>query len=152
MINTEFKDCIKALRKDNGLTQTEFGDRLAVSRSVVSNWEYGMVEPTDMAIRHICNTFHVREQWLRTGEGEMYEETAETVLDQLAAEYDLGPAGKMIVQAALKMYRIGGEKAFVDLVRDILPMMQDIVKQADVDKLRGALSGPGTDSARSGTE
>lgn len=111
-----------------------------------------MVEPNDMSIRHLRNTFNVREEWLRTGEGDMYEETAETIFDQLAAEYDLGPAGKMIVQAALKMYHIGGEKAFVDLVCDILPMMQEIVKQADADKLSRALAAREEEQERSGTE
>lgn len=138
VVSALFKDAIKVLRKELHLTQTEFGDRLAVSRSVVSNWEYGIVEPSDMAIRHMCNTFHISERWLRTGEGDMYEQDAHTILDQLADEYRLGPAGRMIVQAALKMYDIGGEEAFVRMVQELLPMMQEIASRAETQKFVSA--------------
>lgn len=140
------------LRQDLSLTQAEFGERLAVSRSVVSNWEYGMVEPNDMAIRHLRNTFSVREEWLRTGEGDMYEQDANTILDQLAAEYALGPAGRLIVQTALKMYDIGGEQAFVDMIQELLPVMQDIVQQAEARKFSGGAAEQETQSERSGIE
>lgn len=146
------KERIKAIRKSKALSQADFGSRLGVSRSVISNLEYGLVEPNDMMIQHICNTFHASEEWLRTGEGEMYEQDAHAILDQLAKEYNLGPAGRMIIQAALKMYDIGGEKAFVDLVRDILPIMQDIVKQADSDMLSHALAAQEAEQAQSGTK
>ncbi|MBQ7784877.1 MAG: helix-turn-helix transcriptional regulator [Clostridia bacterium] len=143
---------IKQIRADKKLTQAEFARDLGVKRNTIAMYETSGRVPAESVIISICRTYHVREEWLRTGEGEMYEETAETIFDQLAAEYDLGPAGKMIVQAALKMYQIGGEKAFVDLVRDILPMMQEIVQQAEARKFSGGDAEQETQSERSGTE
>lgn len=143
---------IREVRKRAGLTQTEFGERIGVRGNTVTGYETGIRTPSNHMIYTIAQTFHVREEWLRTGEGEMYEQDANAVLDQLAKEYNLGPAGRMIIQAALKMYDIGGEKAFVDLVRDILPIMQDIVKQADSDMLSHALAAQEAEQAQSDTK
>ena len=65
---------LKGLRKQLGLTQEEFADRLGVKRSAISNYEIGRNEPIDAVISLICREFNVSEQWLRTGEGEMFNQ------------------------------------------------------------------------------
>lgn len=65
------KDRIKQLRKSQGLNQTEFGNRLGVSKDVIYNIESGRVEPSELQIRLICRVFPVSEVWIRTGEGDM---------------------------------------------------------------------------------
>ena len=65
-------DRIKAVREACRLTQREFGERLGVSRDVISNLEYERVQPKDVFIRHICEMYNVNEQWLKTGNGEMF--------------------------------------------------------------------------------
>ena len=65
---------LKGLRKQLGLTQEEFADRLGVKRSGISNYEIGRNEPIDAVISLICREFNVSEQWLRTGEGEMFNQ------------------------------------------------------------------------------
>ena len=72
----EIKDRIKELRKAKGLTQLEFADRLKVSRNNIAGYETGRTEPSGSAISLICRTFSVSETWLRTGEGEMFSDTA----------------------------------------------------------------------------
>lgn len=72
----EIKDRIKELRKAKGLTQFEFADRLKVSRSNIASYETGKNELSSAAISLICRTFSVSETWLRTGEGEMFSDTA----------------------------------------------------------------------------
>ena len=143
---------IREVRKRAGLTQTEFGERIGVRGNTVTGYETGIRTPSNHMIYTIAQTFHVHEEWLRTGEGEMYEQDANAVLDQLAKEYNLGPAGRMIIQAALKMYDIGGESAFVEMVRGLLPVMQDIVKQADSDMLSHALAAQEAEQAQSDTK
>lgn len=66
-------DRIKAVREALKLSQREFGERLGVSRDVISNIEYGRVQPKELLLRHICELYKVNEHWLNTGEGEMFD-------------------------------------------------------------------------------
>ena len=79
----EIKDRIKELRKAKGLTQFEFADRLKVSRSNIASYETGKNELSSAVISLICRTFSVSETWLRTGDGEMFSDTARE--EQIAA-------------------------------------------------------------------
>ena len=45
------KDRIKAIRIALKLSQREFGERLGVSRDVISNLEYGRVQPKELLLR-----------------------------------------------------------------------------------------------------
>lgn len=66
------KDRIKLIRKNEKLSQSEFGEKTGVSRDAISNYELGRVIPSDLFLNHICLAFNVSDTWLRTGEGEMY--------------------------------------------------------------------------------
>lgn len=68
------KDRIKKIRKDNKLTQVEFGERIGVKGNTVTGYETGLRNPTDAVLRSICREFRVNESWLRTGEGDMFQE------------------------------------------------------------------------------
>lgn len=63
---------IKDIREALKLSQREFGEKLGVSRDVVSNLEYDRVQPKELLLRHICELFGVNQNWLETGEGEMF--------------------------------------------------------------------------------
>lgn len=63
---------IKKLRKSLGLTQQEFADKIGVKRGAIANYEIGRNDPTDSVVALICREFYCSEQWLRTGEGEMF--------------------------------------------------------------------------------
>ena len=83
---------IKELRKALGLTQQEFADRIKVKRNTVATYEMGRSTPSDAAISLICREFNVNENWLRTGEGQMFiqvsrdEEIAAFIGDVLSGE------------------------------------------------------------------
>lgn len=66
------KERIKEIRKTNKLSQKAFGELLGVSRDVVTNIEYGRVEPKTLLINHICQVFNVNKEWLINGTGDMY--------------------------------------------------------------------------------
>lgn len=70
----EIKDRIKLIRKEKKITQVKFGEIIGVKGNTVTNYETGLRIPTDAVIKSICREFNVSETWLRTGEGEMFEE------------------------------------------------------------------------------
>lgn len=65
------KDRIKKIRKESGLTQVDFGERIGVKGNTITNYENGLRTPTDAVILSICREFDVNEEWLRNGTGEM---------------------------------------------------------------------------------
>ena len=50
---------IKLIREALQLSQREFGEKLGVSRDVISNIEYGRVKPKELLVRHICDLYGV---------------------------------------------------------------------------------------------
>ena len=81
------RDRFKILRKDTGLTQKDFAARVGLSQNFIAQIESGSKVPSDRTVSDICRIFHVNEDWLRTGEGEMYDlpedRTAAIVADLL---------------------------------------------------------------------
>ena len=78
---------IREVREHFKLTQTEFGERLGVSRDVIGNIEYNRLKnpkQKEPIIKLICSTFGVNELWLRSGEGEMFQAMTE---DEELADY-----------------------------------------------------------------
>ncbi len=68
---------LKKLRKELDMTQQEFADSIGIKRSTMATYESGRNEPIDAVISLICKQHGVNENWLRTGEGEMFEELTE---------------------------------------------------------------------------
>ena len=60
------------MRKSKNLTQTAFGEIIGVKGNTVTNYETGLRTPTDAVIKSICREFDVNEEWIRTGNGEMF--------------------------------------------------------------------------------
>lgn len=63
---------IKELRKALGLTQQKFAESIGVRQNTVAQYEMGRNQPIDTVITLICREFNVNEEWLRTGNGEMF--------------------------------------------------------------------------------
>lgn len=63
---------LKEIRIAQNLTQVEFAERLSLTSNFVSLLEKGVRFPSDRTINDICIKFHIDENWLRTGEGNMY--------------------------------------------------------------------------------
>ena len=97
------KERIRELRRHLNMTMEEFGARIGLTKSAVSFIESGRHGARDQTVFAICREFGVNEHWLRTGEGEMFEQTRETVLDKLCAEYDLGAEHRAIVEGFLDL-------------------------------------------------
>lgn len=62
---------IKLVRKNANLTLEKFGKRIGITAASCSTIESGKSNPSNQTILSICREFRIREEWLRTGEGEM---------------------------------------------------------------------------------
>lgn len=81
---------IKKVRKALDLTQQEFCDRIGLKRNSISLVESDKRNPSKQLFLAICREFNVNEQWLRTGEGEMFltlDEDSE--FDQISTQIQL---------------------------------------------------------------
>ena len=68
---------IKEVRSALGLTQDKFGARLGVGKTAISKIEKEERGVTDQLRLAVCREFRVSEDWLRTGEGDMFVEPVE---------------------------------------------------------------------------
>ncbi len=100
---SEICDRIKEVRKANNLTMEQFGKTIGLSKSAISLIEKGTNGTTDQTIQSICREFGVSEVWLRTGQGQMLDDSADSILDRLAAEYHLDDRKRAILTAFLKL-------------------------------------------------
>ena len=68
---------MRELRKSLKLTQQEFGNKIGLSKASIGNIENGIINLTDRNVSLICSTYNVNENWLRNGEGEMFNSMSE---------------------------------------------------------------------------
>lgn len=90
----ETHERIRELRKSYlHLSQTDFGEKLGVSRSVINNIERNVLARPDQKeplYKLICKVFHVNYDWLMGGKGEPFDENAdEDEYTRAAAEIDV---------------------------------------------------------------
>ena len=89
---------IKMIRQEEKLTQSQFAEKIGLSRNYVAMVEIGQREPSDRTISDICREFDINEEWLRTGDGQMRcersreEEIAELVGRALVGSNDFKKA------------------------------------------------------------
>ena len=118
------KERLKALRKELRLTQQEFADRVGISRGNIGAYEVGKNAPSDAVISLICREFHVNEEWLRTGNGEMFvEETPDEEFMRMAKAVASGDteADRMIRRTLMYFYEMDdlGRKTLMNFVKYI---------------------------------
>ena len=94
---------IRLIRKETGLNQTDFGEKVGLRQSSLGQIESGVRNATDRTIILICEKYGVREEWLRNGTGEMFLESDSTIVSQLSSEYGLDAFEKVLIEGFLKM-------------------------------------------------
>lgn len=94
---------IKEVRKSNDLTLEKFGAKIKIKAASVSLIERGINNPSDQTISLICREFHINEDWLRTGEGEMSAKSYEDALEAMCAERGLSHADYVAIRNLMEM-------------------------------------------------
>jgi len=101
---------IKKLRKTLNLNQTEFGEKIGAKQTTVAGWEARGRKPSEAIICSICREFGVNENWLRTGDGEMFQPPRETdseLAQEIAALIDSDD--EFVKQCILKFLKLSDE-------------------------------------------
>ena len=85
------------------MSQEKFAETLGTTRPALAVYEIDRVVPNDAFINLICLKFGVNEKWLRTGEGEMFTQPSNDLLNEVVKEYDLNtPLQKKAMELFLK--------------------------------------------------
>lgn len=102
-MKANIQDRIKDLRESLKLSQSNFGHHLGLSFATISGYERTAPVPLS-SIKSICNYYHVREDWLVNGEGEMFEPVKDA--DEVAIiieRYKLSNTAASILKGFLSM-------------------------------------------------
>lgn len=121
---------LKQLRKHCKLSQTAFAERLGVTRSVIKNLELGAVTIKEHMFKLIAAEFNVNELWLRTGEGNMFNDNSKTILDDLTAEYNLTNTEKALIETFLDLSP-SGRKTVTDYIQTAATRMKNADNERD---------------------
>ncbi len=109
---------IKQLRKELKLSQQEFANKIHISRSQLSYYESGTVSIPERSQKEICEKFGINEEWLRTGQGEMYTFSQEDVeLAEALAEITLSD-NETLKNLATKIIQL--EEPFIQHIEAIV--------------------------------
>jgi transcriptional regulator with XRE-family HTH domain len=99
----EIGERLKKARKALHLTQRDFGGRVGVQDTAISKLESGERNLTEQMSIAVCREFLINETWLRSGEGEMFIESDQTILAALVSEYGLDGVDQKILEVYLRL-------------------------------------------------
>lgn len=117
---------VNEVRKSLGLTLEKFGEKLGVTKTTISRIEKGVNNLTDQMAISICREYNVNYDYLMYGEGEMFDDLPQTIVDELCAQYDLNDFDKALVEMYVSLPAGSRER--------IKEYMKQLVKKAGLDK------------------
>lgn len=118
---------LKEIRNSLGLTQTEFAKSVHLTPQSISMIESGKRPVTDRLIHNICTEFGVSEEWLRTGEGDMFPPLDESEDDLIEAigmicSDNVDPVRKVLARAAVQL--------MLEIPDDAIPAFRKFIAEA----------------------
>lgn len=117
---------VNEVRKSLGLTLEKFGEKLGVTKTTISRIEKGVNNLTDQMAISICHEYNVNYDYLMYGEGEMFDDLPQTIVDELCAQYDLNDFDKALVEMYVSLPAGSRER--------IKEYMKQLVKKVGWDK------------------
>lgn len=117
---------VKEIRKELDLTLEKFGEKLGVTKVAISNIEKGNRNLTDQMAKSICREYNANYDYLMYGEGEMFDDLPQTIVDELCVQYDLNDFDKALVEMYVSLPAGSRER--------IKEYMKQLVKRVGWDK------------------
>ena len=97
------KERIKEIRKKSGLSQTEFAERIGLTKNYISLLETGVRVPSERTIGDVCREFNVNREWLVSGIGDMRAPEKTDAITEVCRQYGAGDAVTKVLQAVLEV-------------------------------------------------
>lgn len=122
---------IRKLRKTLDLTQEKFAERIGIKRNTIATYESGRNEPVDSVVALICREFHVNEEWLRYGTGEMFTKDSEDELKALTEKYSLTSADRILIEKYVSL-NADIRKAILKFMTDVVSSLEEADRYSDI--------------------
>ena len=94
---------VREIRKSLNLTLEKIGEKIGIKKNSVSQIENGINNLTDLMAKSICREFNVNYDYLMYGEGEMFSDLPQTVLDELCRQYSMDDFDRQLIALYLEM-------------------------------------------------
>lgn len=117
---------VNEVRKSLSLTLEKFGEKLGVTKTTISRIEKGVNNLTDQMAISICREYNVNYDYLMYGEGEMFDDLPQTIVDELCVQYGLNDFDKALVEMYVSL-PVGSRER-------IKEYMKQLVKKVGWDK------------------
>ncbi len=109
---------IREARKSLNLTLDKFGEKLGVGKGAISAIEIGTRNLTEQMAKSICREYNVNYDWLMHGDGEMFSDLPQTILDDLCKQYDCDDFDRRLIQEYLNLSQ-ENRKVLKDYIRKV---------------------------------
>ena len=86
-----------------GLNQTEFAARIGMTQGYITSIERGTRDVNSRLVKLICETYSVSENWLFTGDGDMFQDNDHLLLANLTRKHKLSSAATALLAAFFKL-------------------------------------------------
>ena len=104
----EFKERLKELRKQAGISQMELATRLGLSKSTIGAYEAGYIDPSIVALKQIARFFHVDACYLLGEEKDVeYDYDTLEIIDKYQS---LNEEGRTMASKYMDMLMMSGYK------------------------------------------
>lgn len=110
---------VRQIRKALDLTLEKFGERLGVGKTAFSKIEKGERSLTDQMALAICREYNVNYDYLIYGDGEMFDNLPETIMDELCAQYDLDGLDRALIDIYITL-PVDFRKTVKDKIRNVI--------------------------------
>ena len=118
---------IRMIRKQQGMTQTEFAKEISLSTTSISQLEVGKYQMARASKKLLCARFHINPEWLETGEGSMYapKSEAEELIPDLIEILDKNTMIRRCAAEAIRRFSARDWK-LLDIYLTALKNMPDV--------------------------
>lgn len=113
---------VREIRKTLNLTLEKFGDKLGIKKGAVSAIETNRNSLTDQTALLICREYNVNYDYLMNGEGGMFCDLPQTIIDELCMQYNLDDLDRALVELYIGL----PERCRADIKSEIHKMIQKL--------------------------